>query len=66
MSRGDRNAALAAAIILLGFGLFAFYLPVIMRAAVGISQLAAIAVVVVFLAALFVILWLRSRSQHRG
>ena len=66
MSRSDRNAAIAAAIILLGFGLFAFYLPVIMRAAADISQLAAVAVVVVFLTALFVVLWLRSRSQRRG
>jgi hypothetical protein len=66
VSRSDRNAAIAAAIILLGFGLFAFYLPVIMRAAVGISPVAAIAVVVVFLTGLFVVLWLRSRSQHKG
>lgn len=64
MTRNDRNAAIAAAVILVGFGLVAFYLPAIMLAAGGVSQLAAGAVVVVFLAALFVILWLRSLSQR--
>ena len=66
MSRSDRNAAIAAAIILVGFGLFAFFLPTIMRAAIHISPLAAVAVVVIFLAALFVVLWLRSLTQRRG
>ena len=66
MTGSDRNAAIAAAIILLGFGLFAFFLPIIMRAAVDISPLAAVAVVVIFLGALFVVLWLRSLSQRRG
>jgi hypothetical protein len=64
MTKNDRNAAIAAAAILGGFGLFAFYLPAIMLAVGGVSQLAAGAVVVVFLAALFVILWLRSRRQR--
>jgi hypothetical protein len=66
VTRSDRNAAIAAAIILLGFGLFAFYLPAIMLAAGDISPLAAVAVVVIFLGALFVVLWLRSLSQRRG
>ena len=64
MTTNDRNAAIAAAVILVGFGLFAFYLPAIMLAVGSVSQVAAGAVVVVFLASLFVILWLRSRSQH--
>jgi hypothetical protein len=66
VTSGDRNAAIAAAVILVGFGLFAFFLPTIMRAAGDISPFAAVAVVVVFLGSLFVVLWLRSRSQHRG
>ena len=64
MTRNDRNAAVAAAVIVAGFGLFAFYLPAIMLAVGGVSQLAAGGLVVVFLAALFVILWLRSLRQR--
>jgi hypothetical protein len=66
MSRSDRNAAIAAAIILAGFGLFAFYLPTIMIAVGNVSSIGAGAVVVVFLGALFAVLWLRARSQRGG
>jgi hypothetical protein len=66
MSSSDRNSAIAAAVILVGFGLFAFYLPVIMIAVGNISTIAAGVVAVVFMSALFVVLWLRSRSQRGG
>jgi hypothetical protein len=66
MDPANRNAAIAAAIILIGFGLFAFYLPDIMFAAGKVSTVAAGLVVVVFLGALFAILWLRARSQRGG
>jgi len=60
----NRSTILAAALILLGFGLFAYFLPRIMLAAMEISPWAAGAVVVIFIFALFGIFWLRGRSRH--
>ncbi|CAM5464854.1 hypothetical protein ATER59S_03051 [Aquamicrobium terrae] len=65
MDRDTRNAALAALSILLLFGLFAYWLPTLMKAAVGVSVYLAGALAVVFVAAFFMIFWLRSR-QRRG
>lgn len=61
----NRSAAIAAAIILLGFGLLAFYLPVIMLAAGKLSPFAAVAVAVIFMLGLFAVLWLRAQVQRR-
>lgn len=61
----NRSAAIAAAIILLGFGLLAFYMPAIMVAAGKLSPYAAAAVAVIFMLVLFVVLWLRAQSQRR-
>jgi hypothetical protein len=66
MDKANRNAAIAAAIFLVGFGLFAFYLPTIMIAVGKVSTLAAAAIAVLFVATFFVVLWLRSRSQRGG
>lgn len=61
----NRKAALAAAIILIGFGLVAFFMPNIMLAIGEYSTLAAGAVAVAFVAAFFLIFWLRGRSKAK-
>lgn len=66
MDRKNRNALIAAACIMLGFGLFAYYLPSIMLAVGEISTVAAGAVGVLFVAAFFLVFWLRGRSQRRA
>ncbi|KQZ12262.1 hypothetical protein ASD50_12670 [Mesorhizobium sp. Root552] len=65
MDRETRNAAIAALLIIGVFSLFTYYLPAIMLAAGSRSSLLAVAVIVVFLLALFVLFWLRGRSQSR-
>lgn len=60
-----RNAAIAAAIIVVGFGLFAYYLPTIMLAVGPHSQVAAALVAILFLVILFLVFWLRGRFQQR-
>ena len=66
MDKGSRNAAIAAALILGGFGLVAFYMPTIMIAVGNYSTVAAGVVAVAFVAAFFLVFWLRARSQRRG
>lgn len=63
MDAQTRNAAVAAAIILGGFGLFAFYLPNIMLLIGETSPIAAGVVGVLFVLAFFGVFWLRSRSK---
>jgi drug/metabolite transporter (DMT)-like permease len=60
-----RNAALAAALILIVFGLGAYFLPTIMLALGEISSVAAGIFAVAFVAAFFAIFWLRGRRQER-
>jgi hypothetical protein len=50
---------------MVGFGLLAFYLPTIMLALGNISTVAAGAVAVLFVAAFFLVFWLRGRAQKR-
>jgi Ca2+/Na+ antiporter len=64
MIRKDRNALAAAAVIMLAFGLTAFYLPAIMLAVGEVSPIAAGGVALLFIAALFIVFWLRARSQQ--
>lgn len=64
MDRNTRNAALAATIILLGFGLVAFYMPTIMLALGESSPIAGGIVAVLFVLAFFGIFWLRGRSRR--
>jgi hypothetical protein len=66
MNAGSRNAAIAAALILGGFGLLAFYMPTIMIAVGNVSTIAAGIVAVLFVGAFFLVFWLRARSQRRG
>lgn len=63
MDSGTRNSAIAAAIILGGFGLLAFYLPTIMLAVGSVSTVAAGFVGFAFVAGFFLIFWLRGRSR---
>ena len=64
MDRNTRNAALAATVILLGFGLVAFYMPTIMLALGDTSPIAGGAVAILFVAAFFGVFWLRGRSRR--
>lgn len=60
------NPALAAAIILIGFGLFAFYLPNIMLALGERSHVAAAIFGILFVLSFFGIFWLRARYQKKA
>ncbi|TGS36130.1 hypothetical protein EN827_32650, partial [Mesorhizobium sp. M1D.F.Ca.ET.184.01.1.1] len=63
MDRDTRKAAIAAAVILLVFGLAAYFLPAVMLAVGKVSTVLAAIVAVIFVLGLFVVLWLRGRSQ---
>ena len=65
MDRESRNAAIAALVILVGFGVLAYWLPTIMLALGNVSTVLAAIVAVLFGLALFIVLWLRGRTQHR-
>lgn len=64
MDKSTRNAAVAAAIILLGFGLTAFYMPTLMLAVGNVSTIAAGVMAVAFVAAFFGLFWLRARFRR--
>ncbi|APH73682.1 hypothetical protein [Aquibium oceanicum] len=64
MDTKTRNAAIAAAIILGGFGLVAFFMPTIMLAVGETSPVAAGLIAVLFVAAFFGVFWLRGRSKR--
>lgn len=64
MDRESRNAALAATLILGGFGLAAFFLPRVMIAVGNVSTIAAGAVGIGFVALFFLVFWLRGRSRR--
>jgi hypothetical protein len=64
MDRETRNAAITALLIVSVFGSFAYHLPTIMLAVGGVSPVLAVVVVAVFLLSLFVVFWLRGRSQR--
>ncbi|RVD59978.1 hypothetical protein EN828_08635 [Mesorhizobium sp. M2D.F.Ca.ET.185.01.1.1] len=65
MDRDTRKAAIAAAVILLVFGLAAYFLPAVMLAVGKVSTVLAAIVAVIFVLGLFVVLWLRGRSQRK-
>ena len=66
MDNSSRNAAIAAAIFVIGFGLVFYFMPTIMLAVGEYSPAAAGVIAVAFVAAFFLILWLRARSQRGG
>ncbi|MCK4206765.1 hypothetical protein J3U99_18465 [Brucella pituitosa] len=59
------NPAIAAAIILVGFGVLAYYLPSIMIALGERSHVAAAIFGILFVLSFFGIFWLRSRRQNK-
>ncbi|MDS1137877.1 hypothetical protein [Nitratireductor indicus] len=61
----NRKSAIAAAIILIGFGIVAYLMPRIVLAVGDYSTVAAAAVAVVFVLGFFMIFWLRARIQKR-
>ncbi|UCI10132.1 hypothetical protein [Mesorhizobium sp. B1-1-8] len=65
MDRETRNTAIAAAWVLILFGLAAYYLPAIMLAVGKVSTVLAGLIAVIFMVALFVVFWLRGRSQRK-
>ncbi len=65
MDRSTRNAAIAAALILLGFGVVGYYMPAIMVWLGQLSPFAGGAAAALFVLAFFGVFWLRGRSQKR-
>jgi hypothetical protein len=65
MDRDTRNAAIAALVIMVLFFAFAYYLPVIMLAVGEVSGILAGIVAAIFMLGLFMVFWLRGRSQRR-
>lgn len=63
MDKSTRNSAIAAAVILLGFGIAAHYLPKVMLAAGEVSPIAGGVVAVAFVAAFFLVFYLRGKSR---
>ena len=63
MDRETRRTAFAAACILLGFGLLAYFMPTIMLAVGNYSTAAAGVIAVLFVAAFFILFWLRGKSR---
>lgn len=65
MDRANRNSAVAAALILIFFGGGWFVMPPLMRAVGNYSAVMAFAIAVLFVAAFFIVFWLRGRSQRQ-
>ena len=65
MDRDTRNGAIGALSVLLLFGIAAYWLPSVMLAVGSVSTVLAGVVAAVFMVALFVVFWLRGRSQRK-
>jgi hypothetical protein len=63
MDKETRNAALAAACIMVVFGLTAFFMPNIMLAVGAYSTAVAGVFAVLFVLAFFAVFWLRGKSR---
>ncbi len=63
MDRATLNAAIAAALIIMGFGIVGYYMPVIMTTLGAVSPFAGAAAAVLFVLAFFGVFWLRARSR---
>ncbi|WP_292897045.1 MULTISPECIES: hypothetical protein [unclassified Nitratireductor] len=61
----NRKAAVAAALILIGFGVVAYLMPRIMLAIGAYSPWVAGVVAVLFVLAFFMVFWLRARVQRK-
>jgi len=60
----QKRSAIAAAAILIGFGLLAYFLPTIMIALGDVSIVAAGIFAALFVLAFFAIFWIRARVQR--
>lgn len=60
-----RNAAIAAAVIFIGFGIVAYWMPSLMIAIGNESPVLAGIFAVLFVVAFFGVFWLRGRYQKR-
>lgn len=65
MDKSNRNAAIAALVIVCVFGFGAYFLPTVMIALGEVSTVVAAVVGVTFVAAFFLVFWLRGRAQRR-
>lgn len=63
MDKSTRNSAIAAAVILLGFGIAAHYLPRLIIALGEVSPFLGGAVAVAFVAAFFLVFYLRGKFR---
>lgn len=63
MDKETRSAAIAAGCIMLGFGLVAYFMPTIMLAVGEYSAAVAGLIAVAFVAAFFLVFWLRGKRQ---
>jgi len=64
MDAKTRSAAIAAALILGGFGLVAYFMPTIMLSLGEISPALAGIVAILFVLAFFGVFWLRGRAKR--
>lgn len=66
MDTKTRHAAVAAAWIMILFGVAAFFLPKVMLAVGNYSTVAAGVIAVFFVLVFFGVFWLRGRSQRKN
>ena len=64
MDRETRNSVVAAAVLMLVFGLGAYFLPGVVIAAGSVSPYIGGAIAAVFVAAFFLVFWLRGRARR--
>ena len=64
MDRETRSSVVAAAVLMLVFGLGAYFLPDVVIAAGSVSPYVGGAIAVVFVAAFFLVFWLRGRARR--
>ncbi len=63
--KGNRSAAIAAAVILLGTGLAFFFLPDVMISLGNVSPWLAAGLAIALVLGFFLLFWLRARHQRR-
>lgn len=61
-----RGPVIAAAVIMIAFGIMGYYLPPLMLALGERSQPVAAIFAIVFVVAFFAVFWLRARQQRRN
>lgn len=64
MDKDTRNSLIAAAVILFGFGIVAYYMPTVMLAVGEVSTVAAGFIAVAFVLAFFLVFYLRGKSRR--